>query len=132
MRPPCCGPKPTSKRAARGARALGIDAVVDAPDVSRNLVVEETFSGPAIQRDEEMLLRATEMSGTCFHSAGTARMGVDDAAVTDLRLRACGLEGLRVADTSIMLALVSGDTNGPAMVIGLRAADFILEDRYVD
>jgi choline dehydrogenase-like flavoprotein len=58
--------------------------------------------------------------------AGTARMGTDPDAVLDPQLRVRGVEGLRVADTSIMPTLVSGNTNGPAMVIGLRAADFIL------
>ena len=70
-----------------------------------------------------------EMSGTCYHSAGTARMGADEGSVVDPRLRVRGVQGLRVADTSIMPTLVSGNTNGPAMVVGLRAADFILEDR---
>jgi choline dehydrogenase len=46
--------------------------------------------------------------------------------VVDPQLRVRGVDGLRVADTSIMPTLVSGNTNGPAMMIGLRAADFIL------
>jgi choline dehydrogenase len=57
-----------------------------------------------------------------------ARMGSDEHAVLDSRLRVRGVEGLRVADTSIMPTLVSGNTNAPAMMIGLRAADFILAD----
>ena len=60
--------------------------------------------------------------------SGTARMGTDPDAVLDPQLRVRGVTGLRVADTSIMPTLVSGNTNGPAMVIGLRAADFILND----
>ena len=59
---------------------------------------------------------------------GTARMGADERAVLDPRLRVRGVSGLRVADTSVMPTLVSGNTNGPAMMIGLRAADFILSD----
>ncbi|MCJ2180863.1 GMC family oxidoreductase [Novosphingobium album (ex Hu et al. 2023)] len=92
-------------------------------------VEEETFPGPSVQTDEEILAMAMELGGSCFHSAGTARMGTDDQAVLDPQLRVRGVEGLRVADTSIMPTLVSGNTNGPAMVIGLRAADFILADR---
>ncbi|WP_174274605.1 GMC family oxidoreductase [Sphingomonas bacterium] len=95
----------------------------------RKWVVEEVYPGPAMQTDDEILAQAMELGGTCFHSAGTARMGIDDRAVLDPRLRVRGVEGLRVADTSIMPTLVSGNTNGPAMMIGLRAADFILADR---
>jgi choline dehydrogenase-like flavoprotein len=92
-------------------------------------VVEETPPAGPLQTDEEILLHAMDLGGTCFHSAGTARMGIDEHAVCDPRLRVRGVEGLRVADTSIMPTLVSGNTNGPAMMVGLRAADFILEDR---
>ncbi len=94
----------------------------------RDWVVEETGPTCGLESDEDILAHAMEIGGTCFHSAGTARMGVDEAAVVDPRLRVRGVEGLRVADTSIMPTLVSGNTNGPAMMIGLRAADFILED----
>ena len=55
-------------------------------------------------------------------------MGVDEHAVVDTRLRVRGVSGLRVADTSVMPTLVSGNTNGPAMMVGLRAAEFILAD----
>jgi choline dehydrogenase-like flavoprotein len=91
--------------------------------------VVESYPGPEVQTDEEILAHAMDMSGTCFHSAGTARMGSDAQAVVDPRLRVRGVEGLRVADTSIMPTLVSGNTNGPAMMIGLRAAEFILADQ---
>lgn len=95
----------------------------------KDWVVEETFPGPSVQSDEQILDRAMELSGTCFHSAGTARMGADESSVVDPRLRVRGVEGLRIADTSIMPTLVSGNTNGPAMMIGMRAADFILHDQ---
>lgn len=91
-------------------------------------VVEEMQPGSAIQSDEDILANAMAMGGTCFHTAGTARMGTDDRAVVDCRLRVRGVEGLRVVDTSFFPTLVSGNTNGPAMMAGLRAADFILED----
>lgn len=95
----------------------------------KSWVVEECAPSAALQTDEEILSHAMELGGTCFHTAGTARMGADAASVVDPQLRVRGVEGLRVADTSIMPTLVSGNTNGPAMVVGLRAADFILAER---
>ncbi|WP_298690545.1 GMC family oxidoreductase N-terminal domain-containing protein [uncultured Sphingomonas sp.] len=95
----------------------------------KDWVIEESYPGPSVQTDDDILAQAMELGGTCFHSAGTARMGGDAAAVVDPQLRVRGVEGLRVADTSIMPTLVSGNTNGPAMMIGLRAAEFILADR---
>jgi choline dehydrogenase-like flavoprotein len=52
-------------------------------------------------------------------------MGSDDAAVVDPQLRERGVEGLRIADCSIMPSIASGNTNGPAMAIGWRAAELI-------
>jgi len=95
----------------------------------KDWIVEETTSTAGAKTDEEILATALDMGGICFHICGTARMGVDAAAVVDPKLRVRGVEGLRVADTSIMPTIVSGNTNGPAMVVGLRAADFILEAR---
>ncbi|WP_414900218.1 GMC family oxidoreductase [Sphingomonas flavalba] len=98
----------------------------------RNWIVHETVPGPAVSTDEDILHHAMDLGSTCFHVCGTARMGPDEHAVVDPRLRVRGVEGLRVADTSIMPTIVSGNTNGPAMMIGLRAADFILEDASTD
>jgi len=91
-------------------------------------IVEEAGPGPAVQIDDDILTHAMSLGGGAFHMSGTARMGTDPDAVLDPQLRVRGVEGLRVADTSIMPTLVSGNTNGPAMVIGLRAADFILAE----
>jgi choline dehydrogenase len=60
-----------------------------------------------------------------LHPAGTCKMGNDDMAVVDQELRVHGITGLRVADTSIMPRLVSGNTTAPAVMIGERLADFI-------
>ncbi|XP_055911317.1 glucose dehydrogenase [FAD, quinone]-like [Eupeodes corollae] len=70
------------------------------------------------------------MSNTVYHMAGSVKMGpdTDSSAVLDWRLRVKGVKGLRVADTSIMPSIVSGNTNGPTMMIGERAAEFIVED----
>jgi choline dehydrogenase len=64
---------------------------------------------------------------TCFfHPTSTCRMGVDTRAVVDPRLRVHGLEGLRVADASIMPEITSGPTNAPSILIGEQASRFIL------
>lgn len=89
---------------------------------------KELAPGPAIDDDAELesWLRATAM--TTFHPVGTCKMGNDPMAVVDARLKVHGIEGLRVADASIMPIISSGNTNAPAIMIGERAADFILEE----
>lgn len=93
-----------------------------------SFVVSEIAPGVAVQDDADIVDFVRQFGATGYHVSCTCRMGVDAKSVVDPRLRVRGVEGLRIADTSIMPELTSGNTNGPAMVIGWRAADMIIED----
>jgi len=86
--------------------------------------VRELHPGPRIDDDalEDYARRVTK---TASHPVGTCKMGVDAAAVVDPRLRVRGVEGLRVADASIMPTVTSGNTHVPSLVIGERAAELM-------
>jgi choline dehydrogenase len=88
-------------------------------------VAAEILPGPKCTGDADLLAFARKHGATIFHPSGTCRMGSDGNAVVDPRLRVRGVDGLWVADCSIMPRLVSGNTNVPAMMIGEKAADII-------
>tara|TARA_B100000700_G_C14959960_1_gene815954 strand:- start:90 stop:1427 length:1338 start_codon:yes stop_codon:yes gene_type:complete len=89
---------------------------------------EELIPGKRCETDEDILDAVTRLSTSGLHATGTCRMGKDSSSVVDNHLRVRGVEGLRVADCSIMPALVSGNTNAPAMAVGWRASELILND----
>ena len=92
---------------------------------------EEYLPGPQVGNDEAALEHAAGNIGTTiFHPVGTARMGRDDdvRAVVDARLRVIGVEGLRIADASVMPSITSGNTNSPTMMIAEKCAAMMAED----
>jgi choline dehydrogenase len=91
-------------------------------------LVEEHRPGAAVRSDDEILDFARQYGQTIFHPSGTCRMGSDAMSVVDERLRVRGVNGLRVADCSIMPTLVSGNTHLPVVMIAEKASDMILTD----
>ena len=82
---------------------------------------------PGIDGDDEAALEAfvRRKAETIYHPVGTCRMGADEAAVVDAELRVRGIDGLRVADASIMPTLPGGNTNAPTIMIAEHAADLM-------
>lgn len=99
-----------------------------AQPVLADLVGEERVPGAAVRTDDEILAFARERARNFNHAVGSCRMGPQGKGVVDARLRVHGVDGLRIADCSIMPTLPSGNTNGPAQMVGWRAAELILED----
>lgn len=121
------------------ATPLDQQTIVDGIKIARRIagyepakseIIEEFAPGKTVAEDDDdaILDWARNTSTTIYHPTGTCRMGQDSMAVVDERLRVRGVSGLRVADASIMPVIVSGNTNAPAIMIGERASDFILED----
>jgi len=101
--------------------------ITEAPALASE-IIDEYVPGREFQTDEELLLAARKYSQTIYHPTSTCKMGHDEMAVVDDRLRVHGIQGLRVADASIMPEITSGNTNAPSIMIGEKAADMILED----
>ncbi len=90
----------------------------------------ELSPGPTVSTDADLEAFIRANVATTYHPVGTCKMGPtrDPMAVVDSRLRVHGVTGLRVADASIMPNIIGGNTSAPSMMIGERAAGFILED----
>ena len=116
------------------------DTIVEGIRVARRIcrqqpvsdMIETEFKpGPDIpDEDYDGLLDwARQTSTTIYHPTGTCKMGQDSMAVVDETLRVRGIDSLRVVDCSIMPQIVSGNTNGPAIMIGEKAADMIKNEQ---
>ena len=93
------------------------------------VIAEELRPGPACVTDDELIFDIRQRSGTVYHPSCTCRMGRDAKnSVVDSHLRVHGIEKLRVCDASVFPSLIAGNTNAPAMMVGWRGAEIILND----
>ncbi len=97
-----------------------------------DIVGHEIAPGPETQSDEDLLEWVRNTAETTYHPVGTCKMGSDPMAVVDDQLRVHGVEGLRVADASIMPTLTSGNTNVPCIMIGEKCATMVLAAAKAD
>lgn len=98
-------------------------------DALKPYIMDERLPGPDVRTDEDYFNFICVHSKTSHHCAGTCRMGSDADAVLDPRLRFNGIEGLRVADASVMPTVISSNTNAASIMIGEKAADMIKHDQ---
>ena len=106
--------------------AMRITRRIMAAPPMRDVANDEIAPGVNIQRDDELLDWVRYNAETTYHPVGTCKMGSDPMAVVDDQLRVRGIEGLRIADASIMPTLTSGNTNAPSIMIGEKASRMIL------
>ncbi len=88
----------------------------------------EAFPAKAVASEEETRAYLRKQTATAYHPVGTLKMGEDEADPVTPRLQLRGVDGLFVADASIMPNITSANTNAPSMMIGHRAAQFIAQD----
>ncbi|HET6391634.1 MAG TPA: choline dehydrogenase [Blastococcus sp.] len=96
-----------------------------------SVLADEWSPGKAVQGRDALRASVKDTLESLYHPVSSCRMGTDDQSVVDPQLRVRGIEGLRVADASVMPTLVRGNTNAPTIMIAERAADLIL-GRTVD
>ena len=114
------------------SQAADLNALVHSLEVSIEILEDGAFAKwrkrsvwPKAKTRAEREQWVRQTCETYHHQAGTCKMGIDAASVVDPQLRVYGIEGLRVADASIMPAVTSGNTNAPSIMIGEKAADLI-------
>lgn len=110
------------------ARAIQITRNIASQPAFMKFRPEEYRPGPDYQTHDDLVRAAGDIGTTIFHPVGTCRMGVDEGAVVDPRLRMKAVGRLRIADASVMPTITSGNTNSPTLMIAEKAARMILED----
>ncbi len=110
-------------------RGLEMAREVMASPLMREFVDDEAMPGPKCRTAKDLHTFIGAYGKTVYHPAGTCRMGTCDMSVVDPQLRVHGVDGLRVADASVMPVVTSGNTNAPSIMIGERASDFVLGNR---
>ena len=127
--PPRIQPNYLASRADRETMVAGVRIVRDVIGQPALAAYRgrEIVPGAEVRSDEDVGSWLSSSAMTTFHPVGTCKMGIDPAAVVDARLRVHGMEGLRVADASVMPVITSGNTNAPAIMIGEKAAEFLQE-----
>ena len=116
---------PGDRQVAADALKLTRRIVAQAP--LQRFRPDEFKPGPQVASDEDLAQAAGDIATTIFHPVGTARMGRDDRAVVDDRLRVRGIADLRVIDASVMPTITSGNTNAPTTMIAEKGADLVLD-----
>jgi choline dehydrogenase len=99
-----------------------------APSLAPYVLEEHRPGRAAAESDAEILDAMRQHGSTGFHPVCTCRMGTDEGAVVDPRLRVRGVSGLRVVDASVMPTLISGNTNAPTIMVAEKAADMVREE----
>ena len=104
-----------------------IRRIIKQPALSDEILTEYS-PGADIESYDDCITFICERARTSYHPVGTCKMGQDEMAVVDERLRVRKLNGLRVIDASIMPTITSGNTNAPTIMIAEKAADMILSE----
>ena len=96
----------------------------------RKYLGEMHLPGKPLKTRAELEAYVRRYSQGSYHLSGACKIGTDKMAVVDPQLRVHGIDGLRVADTSVMPSVTSGNLNAPAIMIGERAADFLKGNHF--
>jgi choline dehydrogenase len=117
------------------SRDADLDAMLGALELCREIGRQgslaewepsELYPGEAVRARDELRDYVRRTALTYHHQVGTCAMGLGDQAVVDAELRVHGVEGLRLADASVMPTVTTGNTHAPTVMIGERAAELVL------
>ena len=109
----------------RSVAAFHIGRQIIATEPYRSMIFSEVRPGPQVVEEEDIRGFIRQVAGTVYHPCGTCRMGEDDKAVVDSELRVRGIEGLRVADASVMPAIPSPNMHPATIMIAEKGSDAI-------